>query len=84
MTPGLAIFYGGLSQQKNMLNIMFQNFICLGVIFVLWALVGFSLAFGDDHFGIIGSLTSFAFLNNVTSNSNPLYSASVPFILIFG
>ncbi|WP_318445442.1 ammonium transporter [Photobacterium leiognathi] len=84
MTPGLAIFYGGLSQQKNMLNIMFQNFICLGVISVIWALVGFSLAFGDDHFGIIGSLTSFAFLNNVTSNPNPLYSASVPFILIFG
>lgn len=84
MTPGLAVFYAGLSREKNMLNIMFQNFICLGMISVIWALVGFSLAFGKDILGIIGSLNSFSFLDNVTTEPNPLFSIGVPFILIFG
>ncbi|WP_283598596.1 ammonium transporter [Photobacterium phosphoreum] len=84
MTPGLAIFYAGFSREKNMLNILFQNFICLGIISILWAIVGFSLAFGSDKLGLIGSLNSFSFLNNVTSEPNSLFSSSVPFILIFG
>ncbi len=84
MTPGLALFYGGLSREKNILTIMYQNFICLGVVSVLWALIGFSLAFGKDVFGIIGSVESFPFLNDVTTAPNALYSASVPFILVFG
>lgn len=84
MTPGLAIFYAGFSREKNMLNIMFQNFICLGVISVLWALVGFSLAFGPDFFGVIGSLTTYWFLQDVSTTPNPVYSSSVPFVLVFG
>ena len=84
MTPGLAIFYAGFVREKNMLDIMFQNFICLGVVSVLWALCGFSLVFGSDFLGVIGSLTSYWFLYDVSSSPNPLYSSSVPFILIFG
>lgn len=84
MTPGLAVFYGGLSKERNMLTIMYQNFICLGVISVLWALVGFSLAFGKDIGGVIGSIESFSLLFNVSTEPNRLFSDSVPFILIFG
>ena len=84
MTPGLAIFYGGLAREKNMLTIMYQNFICLGVISILWALVGFSLVFGKDVYGVIGAITSFPFLAGVSTDPNPSYSANVPFILIFG
>lgn len=84
MTPGLAIFYGGLSREKEMLTIMYQNFICLGIISVIWAFVGFSLAFGQDVYGVIGSIKSFPFLSNVSSEPNSLFSNSVPFILIFG
>ena len=54
MTPGLAFFYGGMVRAKNVLGMLMQNFFCMGVISVLWMLVVFSLAFGDDHGGVIG------------------------------
>ena len=47
MTPGLAFFYGGMVRSKNVLGMLMQNFFCMGLVSVLWALVGFSLAFGD-------------------------------------
>ena len=47
MTPGLALFYGGLNRNKGMLNMMMMSFSCIGLISVLWALYGFSLAFGS-------------------------------------
>jgi Amt family ammonium transporter len=47
MTPGLAFFYGGMVRAKNVLGMLMQNFFCMGLVSVLWALVGFSLAFGD-------------------------------------
>ncbi|GEL17754.1 ammonium transporter [Pseudonocardia asaccharolytica] len=51
MTPGLAFFYGGMVRSKNVLNMLMMNFICLAVVGVLWALFGYSWAFGDDVFG---------------------------------
>ncbi len=57
MTPGLAFFYGGMVRSKNVLGMLMQNFFAMGLIAVLWALVGFSLAFG--HFGDKGLLGSF-------------------------
>src|SRR5437899_872729 len=48
MTPGLAFFYGGLVRRKNVLAIMMQSFISMGVVTIIWVLVGFSLAFGKD------------------------------------
>ena len=45
MTPGLAFFYGGLVRRKNMLAIMLQSFISMGVVTVIWVVVGYSLAF---------------------------------------
>ena len=46
MTPGLAFFYGGMVRSKSVLNMLMMNFICIAIVGVLWALYGFSLAFG--------------------------------------
>src|SRR6478736_3821632 len=59
MTPGLALFYGGMVNAKNVISTMLQSFICMGIISVLWITVGFSLAFGEDIGGFIGDPTSF-------------------------
>ncbi|MDQ1392966.1 MAG: ammonium transporter, Amt family [Acidimicrobiaceae bacterium] len=65
MTPGLAFFYGGMVRAKNVLGMLMQNFFCMGIISVLWMLVVFSLAFGDDHGGLIGGF-DFAGLSGLT------------------
>jgi Amt family ammonium transporter len=54
MTPGLAFFYCGMVRAKNVLGMLMQNFFCMGLISVLWVLIAFSLAFGNDHGGLIG------------------------------
>ncbi|MDQ7033168.1 MAG: ammonium transporter [Desulfonauticus sp.] len=56
MTPGLALFYGGMTRTKNVLNTIMQSFVCLGVITVIWILWGYSLSFGKDIGGLIGGL----------------------------
>ena len=48
MTPGLAFFYGGMVRSKNVLSMLMLNFVCIGVVSILWVVVGYSLAFGDD------------------------------------
>lgn len=81
MTPGLSFFYGGMVNKKNIISTMLQSFIALGVISVLWVIVGFSLAFGDSIGGIIGNpMTYFAF-NNVGSEPNPAFASTIPFLL---
>ena len=55
MTPGLSFFYGGMVSFKNVVSTMLQSVIALGVISLLWVLVGFGLAFGDDIGGLIGN-----------------------------
>ena len=54
MVPGLALFYGGLVAEKNVIAMMAQSFAAIGVIGILWAVLGYSLAFGADHGGVIG------------------------------
>lgn len=81
MTPGLSFFYGGMVNKKNIISTMLQSFIALGVISILWVVVGFSLAFGDSIGGIIGNpFTYFAF-KNVGSEPNPNFSSTIPFLL---
>jgi Amt family ammonium transporter len=63
MTPGLAIFYGGLVRRKNVLSMIMQNFIALAVVSVVWVLWGYSLAFGSDLLGIIGRLEWLGLIN---------------------
>ena len=76
MTPGLAFFYGGLVRRKNVLNTMMACIAIMGLSVVMWALVGYSLAFSGDHLGIIGNL-KWAFLNGVGWDAGP-YSDSIP------
>jgi ammonium transporter, Amt family len=56
MIPGLALFYGGLVGEKNVIAMMAESFVAIGIITVLWAVVGYPLAFGTDHSGLIGGL----------------------------
>lgn len=58
MTPGLAFFYGGLAREKSVLNTMLMSFIAMGVVGVLWIVIGFSLAFGPGGNAFIGSLAN--------------------------
>jgi Amt family ammonium transporter len=77
MTPGLAFFYGGLVRRKNVLSVMMQCFMLMGVISIQWVLFGYSLAFGPDHGGLIGGL-SWAGLHGVGLTPNPDYAATIP------
>jgi Amt family ammonium transporter len=77
MTPGLALFYGGMVRRKNILGTIMQSFIILGLISVEWVLVGYSFAFGPDRGGIIGDLSWFA-LNGVGLTPFKDYAATVP------
>ncbi len=77
MTPGLALFYGGMVRKKNVLATIMQSFILLAVISIQWVLWGYSLAFGPDIHGIIGSLKWFG-LNHVGFAPNPNYAPTIP------
>ncbi|MDP4126235.1 MAG: ammonium transporter [Bacillota bacterium] len=80
MTPGLALFYGGMVRKKNILSTIMHSFIIMAIASVLWVLVGFSLSFGPDHGGLIGGLNWLG-LNGVGVEPNPEYSATLPFIV---
>ena len=82
MTPGLAFFYGGLVSRKNVLTIMMQSFISMGVVTILWFFIGFSLTFGPDIHGIIGGL-KYVCLNGVGMEANPDYGETIPFLSFF-
>ncbi|WP_306639698.1 ammonium transporter [Sanyastnella coralliicola] len=81
MTPGLSFFYGGMVNKKNVLSTMLQSFVALGVISVLWVVVGFSLAFGDSIGGIIGNPLTYLNFKDVGLEPNPDYSGTIPFLL---
>jgi len=77
MTPGLALFYGGMVRSKNVLGTIMQSFIALGVITIQWVLYGYSLAFGPDIGHVIGSLAWIG-LKGVGLDPFPDYSATIP------
>src|SRR6476660_4215999 len=84
MTPGLAFFYGGLVRRKNVLSIMMQSFISMGVVTIIWVLVGFSLAFGKDNFGLIGDFKYVALQGvGFAPQGSPGYGAHIPFLAYF-
>src|ERR671910_870212 len=74
--PGLALFYGGLVRKKNVLGTMMQSFILMAVITVLWAVAGYSQAFGEGS-PFIGDLR-YMFLNGVGGDPNSDYAATIP------
>lgn len=81
MTPGLAYFYGGMVSRKNVISTMFQSFIAMGVISILWVVIGFSLAFGESFHGIIGNPMTFFMFREVGLNPNPAFAPTIPFLL---
>jgi Amt family ammonium transporter len=68
MTPGLAFFYAGMVRSKNVLGMLMQNVFAMGLISIIWAFVGFSLAFGGDA-SLIGNF-DFAFMNDVATSGD--------------
>jgi len=82
MTPGLAFFYGGMVRSKNVLGMLMQNFFAIGIVSILWAMIGFSIAFGGTG-PLIGN-TEFAWLANVaTLDGNIPGLAFVAFQMMF-
>jgi Amt family ammonium transporter len=81
MTPGLAYFYGGMIDTKNIISTMLQSFIAMGVISVMWIVVGFSLAFGDSIGGFIGDPRTFFMFQNVLDGKPWQLAPTIPLVL---
>ncbi|SNS12552.1 ammonium transporter, Amt family [Humidesulfovibrio mexicanus] len=80
MTPGLGLFYGGMVRSKNVLATIMQSFIIVGLVSVLWAVVGYTLAFGTDMGGVIGGL-DFLFLGGVGMDATGGPVENIPHLL---
>jgi len=81
MTPGLSFFYGGMVQRKNLISTMLQSVITMGVISILWVVVGFSLAFGESFHGIIGNPMTFLMFRGVGGATHPDLAPTIPLAL---
>ncbi len=81
MTPGLAYFYGGMVNNKNVISTMLQSFVAMGVISVLWVVVGFSLAFGSSIGGIVGNPMDFFMFNNVLDGKPWVFASTIPLVV---
>ncbi len=77
MTPGLALFYGGMVRKKNVLGTIMQSLILVSLISIEWVYLGYSMSFGPDVGGFIGDLSWFA-LNGVTNAPSPDYATTIP------
>src|SRR5678816_3455888 len=71
MTPGLSFFYGGMVRAKNVVSTLLQSFMAMGVISLLWIVVGFSLAFGTSLHGVIGDPRTFFMFTRVGALTHP-------------
>lgn len=81
MTPGLAFFYGGMVNRKNVISTMLQSFICMAMISVIWAIFGFSLAFGESIGGFIGNPATFFMMRNVLDGAPWELAPTIPLAL---
>jgi Amt family ammonium transporter len=81
MTPGLAFFYGGMVNKKNVISTMFQSFISMAVITVLWVVVGFSLSFGESVHGIVGNPRTFFMMNGLLDGNPWPLAPTIPLAL---
>ncbi len=80
MTPGLALFYGGMVRRKNVLGTILQSFIMISVIGLEWIYLGYTLSFGSDVAGFIGNL-DFVALKGVGTSPSPTYATTIPHLL---
>ncbi len=81
MTPGLSFFYGGMVGKKNVISTILQSFIAMGLIGVLWVVVGFSLAFGEDIGGFVGNPATFFMFDNVGAKVDEFLAPTIPLAL---
>lgn len=83
MTPGLSFFYGGMVRPKNVISTMLQSIISIGLVSVLWVVVGFSLAFGDSIYGLVGDPRTFFMFRNVGASPDGIkgLSLTIPLVL---
>ena len=81
MTPGLSFFYGGMVGKKNVISTILQSFIAMGIISVLWVVVGFSLSFGHDIGGVIGDPTTFVMFKGVGAQVDNYLAPTIPLAL---
>ena len=77
MTPGLALFYGGMVRRKNVLGTIMQSFTAMALVSVQWVLIGYTLGFGTDIHHLIGGL-DFLGMIGVTGDPSPAYAATIP------
>jgi Amt family ammonium transporter len=77
MTPGLALFYGGMVRRKNLLSTIMMSMAILALVSVLWVIYAYSLSFGPDKGGFIGSL-DWVFLNHIGQAPSSVYATTVP------
>jgi len=80
MTPGLALFYGGMVRRKNLVSTIMMSFSILALVGVLWIVFGYTLGFGPDVGGIIGNL-DFLAMNNVGLEPSTTYGTTVPHLI---
>src|SRR5579864_3574735 len=78
MTPGLAFFYGGMVNRKNVLSTMMKSVVAAGVVGVLWIVVGYSLCFGVSFHGLIGNPLSHLFYKGVASGTAWIGAPTIP------
>jgi len=85
MTPGLGFFYGGMIQPRNIISTILQSFIAMGIVSILWVVVGFSIAFGDsiggEGTGIFGNPLTFLLFRGVGGHTDPNLSPTIPLAL---
>ncbi len=77
MTPGLALFYGGMVRGKNVLGTFMQSFFLISLVTFEWVILGYSMSFGPDVSGLTGNL-AWAWLSGVGAAPNPDYAATIP------
>ena len=77
MTPGLALFYGGMVRKKNVLGTIMQSLIMISLVSIEWVYLGYSMSFGPDVGGFVGNLSWFG-LSGVTSAPSPDYATTIP------
>ena len=81
MTPGLSFFYGGMVGKKNVISTILQSFIAMGVVSVVWVVVGFSLSFGSDIGGVIGKPLDFFMFKGVGAKTDAALAPTIPLAL---
>lgn len=83
MTPGLAFFYGGMAQSRNIISTMLQSYIAMGIVSILWVVVGFSIAFGEsiggEGYGFFGNPLTYFMFRGVGGGTHPDFAPTFPF-----